>query len=320
MSTNKRIYVLDALRGVAAFFVMLFHYTSDYRKEFSLQTNPTLDVFWGHYGVQLFFIISGFVIFMSINNITSVTKFLYKRFIRLYPTYWICLIITSLVLLFYPIPNYSFSGINFIVNLTMIQQLFNVPNIDGSYWSLFPELVFYAIISFVLLFKLKDKIIYVIILWLLGICFNSVFPSFLEIILNLRFGMFFIMGIVFYRIYKGINHKYEHLLILLSIGTVYLVRNEVTYTMVSLILCFLFYLFVYNKLNFLDNKILLFLGTISYPLYLIHKVVGTIIIYRLNIYGVNNYLAIVCAVIVSITIATFIVFFFEKPLLKKINR
>ena len=65
--SNKRYLELDALRGLAAVFVMLFHYTQgkDVSEVFNL----------GVTGVDLFFLISGFVIFMSINKVSSGREF-----------------------------------------------------------------------------------------------------------------------------------------------------------------------------------------------------------------------------------------------------
>jgi peptidoglycan/LPS O-acetylase OafA/YrhL len=155
---NSRILVLDSFRGLAAVSVMLFHFTFLYN---SIYNNLSIDFTfkYGFYGVQLFFMISGFVIFMSLNKVTSIKDFFYKRFIRLYPTYWICLIMTTLFIVLFPLHLYSVTLKQFLGNLTMVQGLLKIDNIDGSYWSLLPELMFYLMMTIIIKFKLHNKII-----------------------------------------------------------------------------------------------------------------------------------------------------------------
>src|SRR4051812_39368993 len=90
--TTKRYEELDALRGIASLMVVFFHYTMG---------RPQADVGFvlGTTGVDLFFIISGFVIFMSLNKITRSTDFIINRVSRLYPTYWTAVTFTFVILL-----------------------------------------------------------------------------------------------------------------------------------------------------------------------------------------------------------------------------
>ena len=92
-----RINELDALRGIAAIAVVLFHYTYRLEEVFNLNIFQYRFAI-GHYGVELFFAISGFVIFMTTAKIKSVKVFFWKRFLRLYPTFLICMIFFSLSL------------------------------------------------------------------------------------------------------------------------------------------------------------------------------------------------------------------------------
>jgi len=66
---SRRLVELDALRGIAATLVMLFHYTSQYERLYGHEAAPAFTVPWGHYGVNLFFMISGYVIFMTLHRI-----------------------------------------------------------------------------------------------------------------------------------------------------------------------------------------------------------------------------------------------------------
>jgi peptidoglycan/LPS O-acetylase OafA/YrhL len=83
--SQKRILVLDVFRALAALLVLLSHL-------------DTVHFHFGKWGVEFFFTISGFVIFKTLENSKNSTEFLVKRFFRLYPTYWVCLILTTLTI------------------------------------------------------------------------------------------------------------------------------------------------------------------------------------------------------------------------------
>jgi len=87
-SPGPRLAQLDALRGVAALLVVGFHYTTRFDQLYGHAGEPLLSLPWGHYGVNLFFMISGFVIFMTLERTQRATDFVVSRFSRLYPAYW----------------------------------------------------------------------------------------------------------------------------------------------------------------------------------------------------------------------------------------
>lgn len=83
---KKRLIELDALRGIAALSVVIYHYTTRYNSLYG--HDSFLDNNYFHYcsqGVQLFFMISGFVIFLTLNHIKKPMDFVISRFSRLYP-------------------------------------------------------------------------------------------------------------------------------------------------------------------------------------------------------------------------------------------
>lgn len=74
-----RIKELDSIRGIACLMVVLFHYTTRYAIIFDTdKTTEILDFKYGGLGVSLFFMISGFVIYLSIINVKDVKTFLLK--------------------------------------------------------------------------------------------------------------------------------------------------------------------------------------------------------------------------------------------------
>ncbi|WP_164654758.1 acyltransferase family protein, partial [Pseudomonas viridiflava] len=94
----KRLELLDYGRFIAAIMAVLYHYTFNgiaNGKLSSLSHIPELIEFtkYGYLGVELFFMISGYVIFYSARN-RSAAQFAASRAIRLYPSYWFAVLFT----------------------------------------------------------------------------------------------------------------------------------------------------------------------------------------------------------------------------------
>jgi peptidoglycan/LPS O-acetylase OafA/YrhL len=187
----NRILELESLRGIAALSVLYYHYTYFFRPYMKYEFSSTWDFKYGHHGVELFFMISGFVIFMSLDRVNNVKEFLHKRFVRLYPTYWICLLITLVVLFFNNTHEFNFTINEKALNILMFQGLFNIKNVDGSYWTLLPELLFYVSMIVLWKFKLTKKIVLVSVVWLILMYVALLRPSVIDILLNLKIWCFF---------------------------------------------------------------------------------------------------------------------------------
>lgn len=313
-----RVKELDVLRGIAALNVVLFHYTAKFRLNFGHDYPSKYDWNIGQYGVELFFIISGFVIFMSLQGKTSIGDFAYKRFSRLYPTYWICMILTFLVVGLARDPGIeSQSAAVFLMNLTMIQGVFNIKNIDGVYWSLIPELFFY--VSMGLLFQLGwlNKVRTIALVWLSLMLFNSLFKlPFGAYFLNLEYGMFFMAGILFYQIKFARGDWHEHVLIGICFLAAVLAHPGLTLFYVFVFIFLLFYLFVYDQLKFFSWRPFIFLGYISYPLYLLHQNIGFVLMRKIGPYIGNEYLLIFITMVLIVTLSWLVTRFLEKPILQ----
>lgn len=310
-----RLKELDALRGIAALNVLAFHYSYKFQEEYGAFSSQAINWRYGYYGVELFFIISGFVIFMSLQNAKSLSEFSIKRIIRLYPAYWACLIITYFAVLIFTLPGRETTIKEAVVGLSMLQGLLRLRNVDGSYWSLLPELMFYVMMGLIFYFKSLDKIKIIGALWL-GLILLNYFVGipYLPILLNLNFGMFFYAGIIFYKIKVDKPSYTNHIHIL----GCYLVALTLSKDHIEMILCTgvftLFYLFIYDKLKFLAIKPLTFLGVISYPLYLIHQNVGFIIIRYLRQYVQSEIWLLLGVTLFVILFAWVIMKYLEKPM------
>jgi len=325
----NRFIELDALRGIAVLLVLVSHYTWAYDYHFSILGEHYFHFPYGEFGVQVFFVISGFVIFMTIENTKSIKHFIVSRFSRLYPTYWLAIIITATTIVLFPVPtlgNYTFSDI--LINFTMLQGFIKIPHIDQVYWSLKIELIFYVIIGSIYYFKQLNKIENYVVLWLLivsiSLVFDFKFEKYIHVLLITDYAPLFIAGIMFYKIKYKKSTFIHHLIIffsliiyLFSLKMQILFRNQEEINIIQFIFVFIiygiFYLLSFFQIKFFKNKVLIFFGYISYPLYLLHNIIGYSIIYRLKEVYDNQFFYVIVTSLITVTLAFLITKIMETP-------
>jgi peptidoglycan/LPS O-acetylase OafA/YrhL len=316
---SDRFLELDALRGVAIFSVLLFHFTTRYNQIYG-HTNPTFQFPIGRYGVYLFFIISGFVTIMALERIEKPLDFIIFRFSRLYPAYWFAVLLTFSIVGIFSLPGREVSISDAIINLSMFQKWFNVPYVDGTYWALSIFLSFYIIMLIFYKLKLIKHIELVSIIWLLLILSRLLLERFLgfkipgviKLSLLLDFGNLFIMGITFYLIKTKGGNLFRHMII----GCCLLVQWPLSSKSAFMVSCFsvlFFYFFIQKYLCFIALKPLIFIGNISYSLYIIHQNIGYVIIRNLYNYNLNYFMIILVPTLISLFLASLITFYIERP-------
>lgn len=349
MSEKKRIYQIDLFRFLAALAVVLFHYTfrgyaGDEMSTINFNAIGNISKY-GYLGVNIFFIISGFVILLSIKQ-NSLIKFIISRFTRLYPTYWIAVSLTFVITLLIGAPRYSANFNQFIFNLTMFQNYMGVKNIDGAYWSLFVEMKFYIFIvcTYLILNKIKRiKLDHLIIFWLLlsilYLIFNDVYIiEILNFYLILNWSSYFISGIIFYQIFTRGLKKTDIILLFIclcislyhGVGVIKFLEEHYQTDFSPFIICstitlfyFIMYLVATGYLKKLNSPKLLKLGLLTYPLYLIHQNIGFILFNNLNGH-INKYVLLTATILLMIFISYLLSKFYEPKirsfLHEKINR
>jgi peptidoglycan/LPS O-acetylase OafA/YrhL len=323
----KRITELDSLRGIAALAVVLFHYTVRYGQVYEQPSELLLRFNNGYLGVNLFFIISGFVIFMTLEKTRHGLDFVVSRFSRLYPTYWSAVLITFFMIGVLGLPGREVSTAEMTVNLTMVPELFHVRPVDGVYWTLQVELFFYLLMFCLFLANLLPRIQTIIGVWVLlpvvdilvSQYFGFKIPYRIQQALVLEYIPFFAIGIICYRLYQGTKETVSsYSLITLSVVSV-LITDGLEVAVAALLMTAVFVLFIMNRLSFLGHPVLVFLGTISYPLYLVHQHIGYAVLTRLYSYAVEPHLAIVLTIGLAVLISTVLTFAVEKPVMRFIR-
>jgi peptidoglycan/LPS O-acetylase OafA/YrhL len=306
---------LDALRGVAAMLVLLFHYSYQYPKLFPDQSGLPVRWQWAENGIWLFFAISGFVICMTLERTQHWTDFIWARFTRLYPVYWAALALTVIVVTLSGETALDIPTADKLANLTMIQGWIGRASVDPVYWTLAVELAFYLCMLGLFMTGWLARFEIVVALWL-GLSALQMasgwFPFRFEQILVLGYFPFFAIGMIFYRFYSGAISRGRLLLwqILLA-----LVAGMIGWeaTPVAAIIIVTFWLMLAGRLSFLASPLLLWLGAISYPLYLVHQNVGYVVIHQLGLAGVSIELAAVIATALALWSAHFLHRYVEDP-------
>ncbi|MEI6428212.1 MAG: acyltransferase [Pseudanabaena sp. ELA607] len=168
--TNK-LNSLQILRALAAILVLLVHGTGVVKQVFN-ETYLNQYFVMGNCGVDVFFVLSGFIIFYTnyklIGNPASFWGFIKKRFIRIYPIYWIVtLAILPAYLFFRSLGQGDELSVNVLIPSFLLIPGYRSP-ILVSGWTLIHELLFYLLFSTIILFK--PKVYKTIILgWIISI-------------------------------------------------------------------------------------------------------------------------------------------------------
>lgn len=322
-----RVQELDSLRGLAAISVLLYHFTSVYPRLIlhrDFYAVPKIDA--GYFGVELFFMISGFVIFSSAGRAHSALNFALSRFARLFPAYWGAVALAATMeAVFYGDVSPEMMR-QTVVNLTMLQTFLGVGNLDASYWTLAYEISFYALIiaAFRLLVVKGQPIEIALMCWLavatLVRATGLQIPYRLTIAILLDYGQFFIFGVAIFVVF---SHRASRLTYVIATWALLMsafgadphtqASGFNRYILYTLPCAALLVYAVMRRPKVLRVRPLQFLGSISYSLYLTHSTVGFAVIRKILIVGGSDVLAVGVAVIVSIAVGYILNIMVEVP-------
>jgi peptidoglycan/LPS O-acetylase OafA/YrhL len=344
-----RYPLIDLLRYFSAMLVALHHYRLEIigDKIFAYLGSIPIVGFLvknGTFGVEIFFVISGFVIIESARN-KSATNFLSLRFIRLFPGLLISMIIVvilgELVVNPYEAPIKSFINTIFLsYNLTNTKPLVIVV------WTLIYEIRFYLGITLLILvcpliFKNDKYLMLVLCIWQLPLFISrNLYPSnkyseFIDLLslnipginnIGVMAGTLFSIGILLNIItdyekkcLPKINLVKPFLLILIF-SYFGIILTEYQSGVVALILLSMFVIYISPKIAF-QSQILYKLGFSSYIIYLTHIHVGLTFWAFLRRFITTNQTLSLMAVLIFVTcFGLFIAFYIEKPLQKILNK
>ncbi|WP_158747000.1 acyltransferase [Acidisphaera sp. L21] len=332
---HSRIIFANQLRGIAALCVVLIHYAVAYQ---IMQptvawviaapplTGPISPVarwlfpYWldgGAFGVALFFLISGFVIPLSLDRSTR-GGFLAARFLRIYPTFWLGLTVQWLLIgasAAYWHRPIVFGWPVFIRNALLVNTWFDGISVDLVSWTLNVEIKFYLIMALLKPYVLASRI------WpLFGVGVFAVALTLLEagrlppqLVQEAMFITYMLIGTLFqYHFRKALStlRLLAGCAVLLTMGALCWALGPdaiawpykpANYLYASVVFGITYIL----RDRFRPSPILDAAAAISYPLYLVHSLVGfTVMTFLIAAWGLTYVVAAGFAFVISIAIAS----------------
>jgi peptidoglycan/LPS O-acetylase OafA/YrhL len=360
MKHENRLEYLDSIRGLASLTVVLSHFFIAYGIDILIKPinfSPFHFFYDGFAAVTIFFVLSGFVLTLSLNKMIdfNIHSFYIKRIFRIMPSYLFVLILSSLLYLNYKSINTIPQSTNWInefwskpLNLNSLakQAIFietkNKANLVFQNWTLNIEMIFSFLIPFLFLISKKTNFLTLII-------FNVILFSFFNTpVFLFHFSLGVILALhkeklLYY--FSKFEKKYRILFISITI-LFYTYRFTLP----------MYYYYYFREFNFLNNDNLIwvitglgsflillyslnfdfikstlnkpffiFLGRISYSIYLIHTVVLIYLIPKfillLNKYEIYNkyliwFLSMIFLLTTTIVVANLLTNTIEKSFVK----
>lgn len=320
---------LDAIRGIAALAVVIQHIfwfvSPKIENVFATIWSP------GRFGVVAFFIVSGFIVPQSLEHKGDVKAFWTSRFYRLYPAYWVSLALIAAVfalgLAWHPPVDKRYL-VQWLVNLTMLQGFARMPDINPVAWTLGLEMVLYAAITVAFMkgFLKQTWLISLSLLFLLAMA-STVLPG----VFHIRFPAgaaavcgSIILGLTLFRWFTGELEKRDTVILGFFCFAVTLISSLVNYrperlssdplqptqlcAITSVVAGYLFFLGMMWFKRPSYPAWILWLGKVSYSLYLLHPVAGMLVPKAMN-----EWVRAVLEIVLSLVLAWAGYTFVEKP-------
>lgn len=305
---RPRLRALDGLRLVAALMVAAYHYGgrggdvttawgSSPKNQF-----PTLHEYfaYGCLGVQIFFVISGFVICMSGWG-RPLRSFFASRASRLLPAYWAAVLLVTAVFALPVVVYEAVSPSDALVNLTMLQQPLGVDRVLGVCWTLWVEIRFYALFALFVVMPgaTRQRVILFCAVWTMAAAIaDAANEPLLDLVLMPEYAPFFIGGIGLYLVHRDRKDAYAWGIVAVSwlIGQHYAVQDlwhtpsadafsHRTSFGIILIVTLGFAAVAAIALGWLswaNWRWLTVAGALTYPFYLVHEHLGWVVIHALH--------------------------------------
>ncbi|MCA0013429.1 acyltransferase [Mesorhizobium sp. B292B1B] len=327
------IATLDLLRMAAALAVVLFHYffrgaaADGFLTDGYPHAAPL--ALYGYLGVNLFFLISGFVIAWSAEG-HGWERFAVARFARLYPGFLLCMTISFAVIAFFGTPLLPVSFSQYLANLAMFAPAFGQPFMDGVYWSVALEVVFYGWVTLALVAGVFQRWKLGLILgWLAIAAVNELFlgSGAARLLFVTEFGPFFAAGMLVHHLHAH-GRSMPALLLLAAafvlssytlsvtqqwmIGHYGIAVSSAHLVAANVVMHAALTGAVLLRERIRPSPLTLALGGLTYPLYLLHQNAGYLFINALTPLA-GKWVAAWTCVALMVLVAWAIWRYFERP-------
>ncbi|WP_412539192.1 acyltransferase [Longispora sp. K20-0274] len=336
-AASRRLHELDLLRIGAAVAVVVFHYTfSGWMQGHSPARFPGLGEVsrYGYLGVDLFFVISGFVVLLSAWG-RPARAFVVSRIVRLYPAFWVAVTLTALVSVASGRFRVGFG--QYLANLTMLNPVVGVANIDVVYWTLWAELRFYLLVLALALIGLtRRRVLLALWAWLAVTAASQLgmLPGFVDLLGQSTFAHYFVAGMALGVVYRhGLTWELGAILALcwgnalyrgvgFAAGVADRYRTGFSPVVVCAVITAIFVVMILVALRRtagLGRPWMAVAGALTYPLYLVHAHVGFVVLAGLGA-AVNRYVLVVGLMAVMGVLAWGIHVGVERPVAPRLRR
>ncbi|MFE1438041.1 acyltransferase family protein [Streptomyces sp. NPDC058739] len=299
-NSGGRLRALDGLRLLAALMVALYHYggrggeISEAWGSSAKTQFPTLHSWfaYGCLGVQIFFVISGFVICMSGWG-RPLRSFFASRVSRLMPSYWVAVVLVTAVFALPVVAYEAVSPSDALLNLTLLQQPLGADRVLGVCWTLWVEVRFYALFALcvVLPGASRRRVVLFCVVWTMAAAIaDAADQPLLDLVLMPEYAPFFIGGIGIYLLYRDRRDVTAWGIVAISwlTGQHYAVAElwhppgpgHFSYRSAYVIIAIVTFGFVavlavaLGRLRRADWRWLTVAGALTYPFYLVHEHLG----------------------------------------------
>ena len=318
LKTKKNMQI-EGLRGISVIIIVLYHVFYRYQQIY-LNNEIVSMQYWGSFGVTLFLIISSYFIGNFHYKNESYLKVIGNKILRLWPCYFLCITITFIITKGFPLPGRTVNFFEYFLNILFINGFVNIAYVDGAHWYLTVLISITIVLYGISHLKISNKM-HSYIIWMGVVAVLKVFKF--NQLANLIGGSYVgiaCIGIAIRNIVeKTSNNKWIQLIFISWIYTG--IMLGIGYACILIITIPLFMAVVLKKVKLLENRILVYIGGISYPLYLIHQNISFIIQFYLSkIIGSFNYYYAFISLIVVFVISIIINFYIEKPIQEKIKK
>lgn len=345
MQKRQKISSLQIYRGLAALMVVFYHLTAFGHERLNLSFLG--DAFkFGHVGVDFFFVLSGFIIFyvnsMDVGKPAQIRPYLKRRFVRVYPIYWIVTSAKVLLLLVFPAfaKAYEMNSAVILKSYLLIPQA-NLP-IIGAAWTLSYEIMFYLLFGIAILAGRRWSLGIFGVWTALIVAFAlskaaglALFPEgvFTDFLFNER-NLEFILGCL--SAYWVLNRQNRYPaataivgILLFALSAIYVIQGGTvtSYTLFFGVASFLIVTgsaAVEMRGTLPLPKALVFLGDASYSVYLTHALFINAFTLGFDRLGIFDWLgggfSIVLMAVAVVSAGCLVYVFVEKPLLGILNR
>lgn len=326
---RKRIELCDYIRAIAAILVVLYHYTTRYDQLFGHVARPILQFPWGYMGVAAFFLLSGYLAVITLGSEMTPSKWVKTRFARLYPAYWVAVICTFVVTTLF-LKERSVSLFAFLINMTMLNEFVGIPSVDGVYWTMRNEIIFYAFVFVLLVIKQNKRMKLFAWIWLITDIVIEIIGQKIEIptgvfaLMMNRYLSPFVIGIT---LGAMIEERKGQDFVMIGVALAYFAyKNGAEYAAVLGMMTLLFVIISYSeRLQKYQapewiRRPLIWIAAISYPLYLIHQNIGYVVLKWLEGMGIPGTVSVLIGTALALLMAKGLYSLDKKALQPAIRR